>query len=137
MAKTTNIDLLIAVRDMLEDYAGSSIEFFYSAVPSSVNAEGLPEEFILVKSTAQNNPGNIKTYGTIEVCIYVRNLSNENDYSQPDLARLKTLTDIIYPILEDGVKYNTSIQNIKDTLINHSEIRYHYVSFVCETLSIN
>lgn len=135
MSTIDNIDLIIAVRDLLESELpskGLNIKVYSVVFPS----KDIPKEFFLVKDITQQDKGNAVIPGTVEICIYVKNLDKEEDQSQPNLSRLKALTNIAMPILNDAIKNSTAITSIKPKLVNHPTVGYFYQSLVCETISI-
>lgn len=134
MANVNNIDLMINIRDLIKENV-TGINIYCNKFPTIKKAKDFPNKFILIKSMNHYNTGNINTYGNVEVCAYTRNLSSDNN--QPDLHELKKITDVIYPILTNCIKGNTAVRSIRDRIINHSDIGYHYVSMVCETISLN
>lgn len=134
MNYTGSIDLLIAVRDLLEEKVGD-IPMYDLMLPTHTSPSELPDSFVLIQPIVQYYHGDVDSYGTVEICLYARNTLPDID--QPDIPAIKELTDIVYPALQNAVKNNTAILDIRDKIVNHPEIRYHYNSLICETISIN
>jgi hypothetical protein len=127
-----NIDLLIAARDLIK--SGLTNAIVYDAVCPNKN---LPDEFILVKAGRQFDGGNVDVDGIVEVCVYARNLDGNDDNTQPDLHRLKPLTESVYAILFDAQKNGIFFQDTEITLVKDGDIGYFYNSLIIETKSIN
>lgn len=136
MSKTVdNIDVIIAIRDLCADIAKDA-KLDIAIYPLVYPASGRPDEFILIKDFPQHSAGNVMYRGGVEICIYRKNLKKQNDDTTPDLERLKELTDIILPKLDDAIKNSVSIVSTKTTTVRHKEIKSYYQSIVCETISI-
>ncbi len=79
--------------------------------------------------------------GVVNVNITVPNLkltiNGQPDNSQPNRARLKAISAVVIPILEDAFVNDTvtGIQTI--TLVNDKEIKEHFLNIRVETNSIN
>jgi hypothetical protein len=127
-----NLDLIIATRDLLKDRLGSI--HIYDAVYPNKN---LPGEFVLVKALKQSDDGNVDTDGTVEVCVYVKNLQKNGDDSQPALSRIRSLTKEVYPVLFDAEKNGVFFNRIDLNLVKDADISYFYNSLIIETKSIN
>jgi hypothetical protein len=128
-----NLNLIIATRDLLNGGLGSSIHVCDAVYPN----KNLPGEFILVKALKQSDDGSVDIDGTVEVCIYVKNLQNNDDNSQPNLSRIRGLTKEVYSILFDAEKNGIFYNRIESTLVKDADIGYFYNSLVIETKSIN
>jgi hypothetical protein len=128
-----NLDLIIAARDLLKEKLGSSIHVYDAVYPN----KGLPGEFVLVRALKQSDDGNVDIDGTVEVCIYVKNLQENGDGSRPDLSRIRGLTKEIYAILFDAEKNGVFFNRIDLNLVKDADTGYFYNSLIIETKSIN
>jgi hypothetical protein len=127
-----NLDLMIAARDLIKSRLPEA------TVCDAVYPNGdLPDEFILVRSLGQYDGGNVDVDGRVEVCVYVRNLSLNGDNSQPDLHRLKAVTEGVIAVLYDAQRNGIFFQDIQGTLVKDSSIGYFYNSLIIKTKSIN
>jgi len=136
MSKTVdNIDMIIAIRDLCHDIAkDAKIEI--DVYPLSFPDSNRPDEFLVIKDFPIRDKGNAASYGSVEVCIYAHNLRKEKDSSTPNLERLKELTDIFLPKLNDGIKHSTAITSTTSRIVRHKEIHSFYQSIICETINI-
>ena len=130
-----NIDGIMAIRDLLEENIQEK-QMKIAVYPLVFPETKRPDEFILVKDFPFHDVGNAVINGAIEVCIYVKNLSKQTDQSTPNLERIKELTNVFLPILNDGLKYSTAVVSTKSTTVRHKEINSFYQSIICETISI-
>lgn len=132
MKATTSLDVIIAIRaEIVAKLTDNTAVYSYSH-PS----KNLPTKFYLVKSLRQRGDGGLKEGGFIEVCAYAKNKNYEDDQTQPDLSTLKAMSNQLYSILDDAIIGNIAILNIQETIVNEPNLRYHYVSLVCEILSV-
>jgi hypothetical protein len=127
-----NLDLIIAVRDLIKQ-ADGSLTVYEAVYPN----KDLPAEFVLVKALKQTDTGNVDADGTVEVCVYVRNRGNGDDHSQPNLSRLKALTQAVYPALFDAEKNGVFLNSTEMTLVKDADAGYFYNSLIIKTKSIN
>lgn len=136
MTSIDNIDQIVAIRDFCKQImtdGGLNLSVYDVVYPN----KKLPSEFLLVKSIAQTDDGRPISDGTVEVCIYVENLKYGDDQSQPNISRLKALTNIFIPAFKDGSKNKIAFNDFRMALVNDSDIRYFYQSIVINTVSIN
>jgi hypothetical protein len=131
-ARIDNIDLIVATRELLTG-AGIAVPVYDAVYPN----KGLPGEFVVVKALKQWDDGNVAVDGTVEVCVYVRNLQKGDDVSQPNLSRLRSLTRSVYGVLFDAEKKGVFYNRIEASLVKDGDIGYFYNSLVIETKSIN
>lgn len=130
--RINNMDLIIATRDLLKGSLGSI--HIYDAVYPNRN---LPDEFILVKALKQSDDGNVDVDGTVEICIYVKNLQKGDDHSLPNLSRIHGLTREVYSVIYDAEKNGVFYNRIEGSLVKDSDTGYFYNSLIIETKSIN
>lgn len=137
MKTVTNIDLIISLKSLfLEKLQESNISIAVYDVVFPANDERAGE-FYLIKPIFLRDRGNIDMPGTVEICAYVENLKKQNDQSQPNINRLKFLTDLAAEILDDAIKNSIAITSIEiNGPINHHEIKSFYNSIVCGTFSV-
>jgi len=138
MKTVTNIDILISIRDLfLEKLQEKGISIAVYNIVFPANEKERAPEFFLIKPVFQRDRGNVEIPGTIEVCAYAKNLNKGNDQSQPNLSRIKYLTDIAVSILDDAIKDATAITSIEMPVpVSHPEIKSFYNSIVCGTFSV-
>jgi hypothetical protein len=132
-ARIDNMDLIVATRDLLKNGLGSSIPVYDAVYPN----KNLPAEFVLVKALKQYDDGNVDVDGTVEVCVYARNLRRGDDLSQPNLSRINSLTKEVYPVLYDAEKNGVFYIDIETNLVKDADIGYFYNSLIIKTKSIN
>ena len=139
MKNIVNTGIILSARKFLlqelskPDIALSSMEI-YSLIHTNKN---LPDTFILVKTVGSLlDIGNVDVDGTLEVCIYAKNLEQGDDQTQPDLSTLDGLVKKIMPVLNDAIFEDTAITSIAPQLVSDSTNRYFYYSLICETKSV-
>jgi hypothetical protein len=137
-----NIDLIVACRDLIKaaKVSGSPLHHIhiYDQVHDVTKLHSpLPDEFIIVRTEGLDDTLAVNVSGTVEVCIYVRNLQMDDDLSQPNLHRLNELTKAVLPVIYDAQKNGTFFEDISENLVMDSEIGYYYNSLVITTTSIN
>jgi hypothetical protein len=128
-----NLDLIVATRDLLTENLTGSIRVYDVVYPN----KNIPDEFVLVKALRQSDDGNVNVGGTVEVCVYVKNLQENDDNSRPDLSRLNILTKEVYSVLFDAEKNGIFYNEIETSLVKDADTGYFYNSLVIETESIN
>ena len=136
MNTITNIDQIIATRDLCEEIIvnnGLDLDIYEAVYPNG----NLPSEFIVVKSITQSDDGRPINEGTVEICVYVHNLDKDNDQSQPNMSRLKTLSDVFVAGIKNASKNKIAFNDFRTMLVKDTDIRYFYQSIVVETVSIN
>jgi len=137
MSKTiNNIYQIIATRELCKQImanSGLDLTIFDVVYPNN----NLPNEFLVVKSIAQSNSGRPISDGTVEICIYVGNNNKGNDATQPNLSRIKELSDVFVDGIKNASKNKIAFNDFRTMLVKDGDIRYFYQSMVINTVSIN
>ncbi|WP_101690750.1 hypothetical protein [Dysgonomonas massiliensis] len=132
MKATTSLDVISAIQGEIVAKLTDNTAVY----PHSHPSKNLPIKFYLVKSLRQRGDGGLKEGGFIEVCAYAANLNKVDDQTQPNILLLNSMSNKLHSILDDAIIGNIAILNIQETIVNEPDLRYHYVSLVCEILSV-
>lgn len=66
------------------------------------------------------------------------NIGGESDNSHPDVERLKAISDVVLPILTEGLFENTVVTTIENTsIIEEQELYEHYLNIRVATRTVN
>lgn len=139
MNQIVNTEIVISARKFLiSEFKKPKIDLSSLKVYSYAHPlKNLPDTFILVKTVgALRDVGNLNVNGHLEVCVYAKNLVQEEDQSQPSLSVINNLTKKVLSILDDAIFDNTAIVSLSPTLVSDPDIKYFYNSIICETVNI-
>lgn len=139
MNQIINTELVLSTRKfLLEELKKPEIDLSTLKVYSVTHpSKKLPNSFIIVRTTGSlRDKGNIDVKGTLEICVYVKNLNQDDDQTQPDLDTLNTLTKKVMSVLDDAIFENTAITSIDPRLVSDPDLRYFYNSIKSETFNV-